>query len=499
MIETPTPQFSTRRGRAYLSSGSVVRTMHPGNLLLESIISIGIFAIFLGGIGVALLSGHRSTIASGDRTRAGYMAQQQIEAVRQMRTTDFASVTVGTHGLKLNPTGWAFTGSSIVTNGYKTSVVVELLSTDLLGIQSIVQWNFGNTRSGTVVLDSYLSNWRKASTVGNWSAMTRVANVTLSGTPNFQKIAVDGNYAYITSLQSGGGKGLYIYDVSNPANPFRVASTFDLGASAYGVTAINNRLYIVTNASTAELQVYDISSPTTLVAGNMINSYDIPGNGLARSLAVYNTNIFVGTIEDATENEFYSIAMSETGPMTLQDSLSMSGSLMALSLSDGYAYTATTNNAGELQVLDIFDPTDIGFAPNVGLDMPDVHDANTIVATGTSALIGRVGGSTIDELTLYDIGSSPVPTPPPSPWTLETGGDINGLAVAPGSEYAFIAGSSSSAQVMVISTKNMVQYVSPVMKKSYSAGTTMLSLSYDWITDRLYVISSTGLMVFAPG
>lgn len=495
----PTQDTRRHRGRVYLSSGSAVGTVRPGNLLLEAIVAIGIFAVFLGGIGVALLAGHRSTIASGDRARAGYLAEQQLEAVRQMRATDFASVTVGTHGLLLKPTGWSFTGSSITTNGFTMSITVESVSTDLLSVQSNVGWNFGNTRSGTVVLDTYLSNWRTVNNIGDWSIMSRIANVTLAGTPNFQKIVVGENYAYITSLQSGGGNGLYIYDISNPANPFRVAGSFNLGASAYGVSITSNRLYIVTDAPMSEVQVYDISSPTTLSLGNLINSYDIPGSARARSIAVYDTTIFVGTVESDTDDEFYAIAMSETGPMTLQDSLAMSGTLLSISLKDGYAYTATTNNVAELQVIDVFDPLDISFAPNVGIDMTDVQDATIVVASGTAALIGRLNGSTIDELTLYDITSSPVPTPPPSPWTLETGGDINDIAVAPGSEYTFLAGSSSAAEVMVMSTKNLIQYASPVIKKSYSAGTTMLSLSYDWITDRLYVISTSGLMVFAPG
>lgn len=473
--------------------------MRKGNLLLEAIVAIGIFAIFLGGIGVALLAGHRSTIASGDRARAAYLAEQQLEAVRQMRTTSFSSVSAGKHGLQLKSTGWTFTGSSIKVNGYTTSITITSMSTDLLSVQSNVSWNFGNSRSGSVLLETYLSNWRKVDTVGNWSSMSRIANITVSGTPNFQQITTNNNYAYITSLQSGGGKGLYIYDISNPANPFRVASAFDLGASAYGVTAVNDRLYIVTSSSTAEVQVYDISSPTTLTTSNLVNSYDIPGSGRARSIAVYNSNVFVGTTESSTDDEFYSIDMSETGPMTLQDSLSMSGSILSLSLNEGYAYATSTDNSAELQVIDVFNPLDLSFAPNVGIDMPDTLDANVVVASGTGALVGRANGSTIEELTLYDIGSSPVPNINVSPWTLEVGGTVNGIALATGSEYAFLAGSASNAQIMVISTKNMIQYASPVIKKSYSAGATMLSLSYDWTTDRLYAISSTGLMVFAPG
>lgn len=472
--------------------------LRPGSLLLEAIIAIGIFAIFLGGIALSLLVGERSTIVSGDRGRGAFLAEQQLEAVRQMRSTNFDSVTTGAHGVSLVGNSWAFSGTSITTNGYKTKVDVVSKGTDWLEVSSTVTWDFGNTRSGSVVLTSYLTNWRKTATVGNWSAMTRIANLSIGGTPEYQKIAVSGTYAFVTSSRASGGKGLYVFDISNPASPVRIAATFDLGASAYGIVASGNRLYLATDDPLKEVQVYDIASPATLTAGNLLKSYDLAGTGKARSVAVYGANVFIGSLDDAPNHQLTALLMSETGPMTLQSSLSMSGSVLGLMLQDGYAYVANAYNVGELQVVDIFDPTAMTFAPGVGIDLTNTQDATAIGASGTSALIGRLSGAAIDELTLYDIGPAPVPSPPPGPWTLEIGGDVNSLATVYGSKYAFVGGSADAAQLRVLDLVKFALGQAPVVK-TYDALATMQGLFYDWQTDRLFGVTSDNLMIFAPG
>jgi hypothetical protein len=328
-------------------------------------------------------------------------------------------------------------------------------------VVSKVKWNFGNTRSGSLVQTTQITNWKKVATVGNWAAMTKIASPQLSGTPDFQSIVVSGTYAYITGIRGTGDKGLYIYNVSNPASPVRVASTFDLGSSAYGIAAVDNRLYIATDSATQEVQVYDITDPTNLTNANLINSYDLPGSGKARTIAVYGNNVFVGTLNDPPNNQLYALLMSETGPMTLQSSLAMSGSVLGLALQDGYGYIANSYNVGELQVVDIFDPENITFAPGVGIDLTDVHDGISMATTGTSALIGRVNGGSIDELILYDIALSPVPSPPPGPWTLDIGGDANSIATVFGSKYAFVGSSANNAQVKVLDLVKFAQVFRP--------------------------------------
>lgn len=470
----------------------------PGSLLLEAIIAIGVFALFLGGIGLSLILGERSTILSGDRTRAAFLAEQQLEAVRQMRSVNFASVTTGDHGLTLTESGWSWSGTLVKNNGYTSWVTVTSKGPDWLEVASRVMWDFGNTRSGSVLMTTQLTNWKKVATVGDWTAMTRIAETTVAGTPEFQNIVVNGTFAYITSTQASGGQGLYIFDISNPASPVRVASAFNLGASAYGITAVDDRLYIATDDTTKEVRVYDISDPANLTVSDLVNSFDLPGSGQARSIAVYGNNVFVGSLFDPPNHEFTAVLMSETGSMTLQSSLSVSGSVLGVALQDGYAYLATSYNVGEFQVVDIFDSENIVFAPGTGIDMPDVQDGYAIATTGTSALIGRVNGSTIEELTLYDIGLSPVPSPPPGPWSLETGGDVRSIATVFGSRYAFIGGSMSSNQIRVLDMYKFAQGAAPVVQ-TFDTAATIRSLVHDWQTDRLFSVSSDTLSVFAPG
>lgn len=472
--------------------------LRRGSLLLEAIIAIGIFALFLGGIGMTLVLGERTTILAGDRTRAAFLAEQQLEAVRQMRSSDFDSVTTGNHGLTLTASGWSWSGTLVQNNGYTSWVTVTSKGTEWLEVASNIRWNFGNTRSGSILMTTQLTDWKKVASVGNWAAMTEIAQSTLSDTPEFQSIAVSGSFAYVTSTQDSGGKGLYIFDISNPASPVRVASAFDLGASAYGVTVVDNRLYLATDDSTKEVQVFDLTDPANLTVGNLINTFDLPGSGQARSIAVYGNNVFVGSLLDPPNDSLTAISMSETGPMTLLSSLSVSGSVLGLALHDGYAYLANSYNVGEFHVVDIFDPESMTFAPGIGIDMSDVQDGIAMATTGTSALIGRVSGSSIEELVLYDIGYAPVPDPPPGPWSLETGGDVRSITTIFGSQYAFIGGSMGSNQIRVLDLVKFAQGAAPVVK-NYDTASTINSLYYDWLTDRLFAISTDTLFVFAPG
>lgn len=487
------PQSRTQRAATWLPSLRLRE--REGSLLLEAIIAIGIFSIFLAGIGFSLLAGEKSTVIGGDRTRAAFLAQQQLEAIRQMRTTSFASLTTGSKGLKLTSSGWAFSGSSVKTDGYTARVQISSVQSDWLKADAYVSWNFGKARSGSVMLTTYLTDWRAIATVGNWANMSRTGLLSQSGSPDFQKIAVQGQYAYVTS---GTTRGLYIYNISNPSSPVRVASSFDLGAAAYGLVTTNNRLFVTTSNSASEVQVYDISSPTTLSTSNLVNSYDLPGSGRARSIAMYGDYVFIGSLDDPPNHQFTAIQMSETGDMTLLDSMSLSGSALSVVLQDGYAYIGNANNAAELQVVDIFDPENITFAPGTGIDMTNTQDAYAVALSGTAALIGRANGSSIDELTLYDTRGAPVPNPPPGPWTLEIGGDVNALAMIYGSKYAFVGGSASAAQVRVLDLVRFAQGSSPVVK-TYDASSTIRGLHYDWLTDKLFGVSSSSLFVFSPG
>lgn len=469
------------------------------SLLLEALIAIAVFAIFLGGVGLTLVIGERSTVAGGDRVRATFAAEQVLEAVRQMRNQDFSSLTAGTYGVAFSQGVWGFTGSSVTTaDGYTTRVNITSKGTDWWQADAIVVWDFGKTRSGSLTIPTFITDWRKVLPIGNWAQMTLAGQATVAGTPEFQKVAISGNYAFVTSDQSSGGMGLYIFDVSNPASPVRIAGSFDLGASAYGLAINGTNLYLATDAPSAEIQAYDITTPPSLTNANLIKSFDLPGSGKARSITFYNNILYVGALDNPPNVQFYALQWSESNPITQLGSLDVGGGVMDISLSDGYAYIATTANSAELEVVDIFDPANLAFAPGNGIDLTNVQDGSAMLTFGTSALIGRLAGSMIDELTLYSIADAPVPVPPPGPWTLELEGDANALASIYGGTYGFVASDATSAQLRVLDMQKFSAGQPPVVK-TYDAAATIRGLYYNWQNDRLFSVTPTTLLVFAPG
>lgn len=467
-----------------------------GNLLLEAIVAIGVFAIFLGGIGTALIVGERSTVIGGDRARAAFLASEQLEGLRRIQQANFTALTTpGTYGVVEKNNAWVLTGAAVVRDGFTARVTLTNATSAQVNAEARVSWNFGVARSGSIVLRSYLTNWRKVTTVGNWGSVSQVSSTLQSGSPGFQKVLVAGNYAYITSAADA---GLYVYDISSLTAPTRVSSSFTLGASAYGITIAGDRLYVATNAPSGEVQVIDISTPASLTSADILDTYDVPGTMGARSVAIYGNTLFVGTADSASEHHFYALEVSEIGEMDLLSSMSTSGSVMGMSLSDGYAYIVSSNNAGELQVIDVIEPEYLQYAPGTGIDMTNTFDGISIVTSGTSAVVGRANGSAIEEITLYEIGYSPVPSPPPGPWTLELGGDANSLALIEGTKYLFVGGSASNTQLRVVDLFAMVRGGTTTLT-TVNVGETVNGLTYDWSLDRVFAVTSGNrLIIYRP-
>ncbi len=325
------PSSLLRRLRLCLSSRK------RGSLLLEAIVSIAIFAIFIGGIGTSLLIGERSTVVAGDRSKATFLAEESLEGVRALAKTDFTQLTAGPHGIRLggpsdgaNNGKWMFSGTSNSSAGFVSQLQLVQKDTGTPAhwyeVQSNVSWAFGDTRNGSVQLVTYVTDWREPGTINIWPSMTPESDTPV-GT-GLKSIVVRNGYAYITAndvdpLFTQGpleqmlgrlplwlrgwlpsipfahatysGPGLYIYDVTNSKAPVRVASSFTLGSSStmgYQLTINGNRLYVLTSDPAAELKVYDITTPTSLSAP--IATYDVPGSGVARSINFFHNTKSVG-------------------------------------------------------------------------------------------------------------------------------------------------------------------------------------------------------------
>lgn len=480
----------------------VIRRAHSGFLLLEVLVGIAVFSLFVSAIGITLLYGQENTIMSGDRTRATYLSQQAIDAARSMRDASFDGLTAGQHGVWVSPITkkWAFSGSQVVSSGgYITHLYITELEDDWLRVAARTRWKRGYSRSGSVLLTTEFTDWRDPLPVGNWADVSLAGSWTAGNTPVFTDIALSGDFAFATSTTSDGGDGLYVFDIDPLTAPTRAATSFDLGETGYALLVKGERLYVLTSNGSSELRVYDIASPSSFSDANLIASYNLPGSGLGRSLGIKGSSLFVGAAESPTSgyDEFYTFDISNSGSIILQDSLDAASTVHAIAVSGTSALLAMSDNGAELTFVDITDSSNVSFPSNQGYNATDTNDGTAIAVTGTAAVLGRTNGTSIDEIIKFDLeGGGGWPAPPPGPWFHEVGGNVNDIAIDPTGCYAFLATEFATADMKVVHLASEALAASDTYDSSTGFGQAII---YDISRDRLFMMTDQSLLIFSPG
>ena len=484
--------------RAFPQSGS-----RPGFLLLEALVGIAVFAMFISVIGLTLLFGQENTIMAGDRARATYLAEEALEGVRAIRdaSSSIMDLDAGLHGIWINPaTGtWAFTGSSISSSGGYVTTIDVLPNADgsIQYITVETHWKRGYNRTGNVRLTTELTDWRKELTIGNWSAPSIEGSYIAADMPLFTNIALSGEYAFVTSDTSEEGRGLYVFDISDPSNPQHVDPFLHIGGTAYDLAVKGQRLYVLSANPSGEVWEFNISDPSSLSPGtDTVAIYNLPGDGRGRSMAIVGNTLLVGATQDVLQEELYAFDISNSGALVLQDSLEADTSLLALGVTGTSALLATSDDAGELMAARIDQPSTLTLPANEAFNVVDVQDGSAIAVSGTAAILGREQGEAIEELILFELkesgGFSP---PPPGPWYHEAGGAIRGLDTDITGCLAFAATEFGGKEFQVVNIHNKL--LPEVGFLDLSSGVSR-GIVYDAARDRVLLITTSALYVLKP-
>lgn len=472
----------------------------PGFLLIEALIGIVVFGIFVSAISFTLLYGQESTIIAGDRIRATQYSERALEATRSLRDSSFSSVTAGQHGIWVAPASgiWAFSGSSVTSNNeYHTHVYVTQLASDHLELGARTSWKRGYNRSGSVLLTSEITDWRSTVSIGNWSSIALDGSVTPGGTPQFTDIAVfSGSYAFVSAANT---TGLYIFDIRNTSSPSRVNTSFALGTNAYDVEISGSHLYVATGDSTQDIRVYNIANPIAFTSAQLLTSYDVPGSARVRALAASGNRLYAGTTASSTsgQDEFYTFAVNGSGALTLLDTLNDNSSTYEMiALVGTAAYLSSSYDSGELQVVNVTSGSNISYKGIYNLS-DRTSDGQSIAISGTSALIGTTKSASLQEVVLLDLENADVPAPPPGPWYHEGSGSVVGLAIDPSRCYGFIAALSGKKAFQVFNIRNKSTLAELT---TYNSSTGLgRGVLYDPTKDRVYVITDQAFLIFRPG
>jgi|SRR3989338_8730387 len=131
-----------------------------GFSLVEVLLAVSVFGLIITGLIGGLIYGQQSTALAGARSRAAMLADEGLEAVRNIRDENFSNLTDGTFGLTTTSNQWNLSGSSDVTDIFTRQVVVSAIDTNRKSVTVNVSWQQNPQRNGVVSVITYLTNWK---------------------------------------------------------------------------------------------------------------------------------------------------------------------------------------------------------------------------------------------------------------------------------------------------------------------------------------------------
>jgi Tfp pilus assembly protein PilV len=126
---------------------------------VEVLLAATVFGMLVTALIGALIYGRTGTASAGDRQRAVLLAEEGIEAVRNIGSASYANLTNGTFGLAQSGGVWTLSGSSDTSGIYTRQLTIAADGTNRKAITSTVSWPAPGGTTRTVTLTSRMTNW----------------------------------------------------------------------------------------------------------------------------------------------------------------------------------------------------------------------------------------------------------------------------------------------------------------------------------------------------
>lgn len=464
--------------------------------MIEALLAGSLLALVIFTLASVLIFGQESSRIAGDSQRATALAEEGLEAMRNMSEAAFSSLSSGPHGLVVSGGKWQFSGTEDYTEIFTRSLTVSDLNSYTKAVTSTVRWSASAQRSGAISLASRFTNWRRTG-VSNWASTTvEAAYATTTNTSSGRRVLVDGNYAYVGLVS--GTNNFIIFDISNPAVPVPVGRT-SVTANINDMVISGNYVYIASSGNSNELVGVNVTNKTApaVVAGA---GYNAAGNGDGLSVDAVGNRLYLGRgySNTAGQGEFYIFDISNPAvvgtPLNTASGFNLTAAVNDIEVSsNGFAYLATAVSTAELTVLNVSNsasPSQAGVRDITGSRIGSaitIFDSNAdgiedvvILALTTTGIIWPINVSTPSSPTLILASGYAVPG---------VGSvAINDLELFNSNKYLVSATAQSTAEVVIIDITTLA--TPTVLSTVNFSGATLVtgySVAYADGVDRLLV------------
>jgi len=140
------------------------RSATKGFSIIEVVLSAALFALIATPLVGVIIYGEQSSALAGERARATFLAEEGLEAVRNIRDAGFSSLPAdGNYGLQVSSNQWKFLGlgTTDTTDIFTRQINIATIDANRKTITSTVNWNQTSQRKGSVVLTTRLTYWQK--------------------------------------------------------------------------------------------------------------------------------------------------------------------------------------------------------------------------------------------------------------------------------------------------------------------------------------------------
>ncbi len=452
-----------------------LHTSSSGFSLIEVILAAALFSMLVTGLVGAYLYGQEATAQAGNRARGQMVAEEGLEALRNMRDADYSNLVDGTFGLALESNHWILSGSSDLSGIFTRQIEISTLSDNEKAVMVTVTWQQNPQREGQVQLESRLTNWLAVSSY-SWANPYQAASISLRDNRGGEKIAVLGRYAFVIRNNSDDDDAsFFIIDISDPARA-AVVGWLRLEGLPTNLAVEGHYAYISSRDDKRELQIIDVEN---FNEPRMVGTYDLDGNFDATGIAVTEQTVYLTRMSGASDELSIFDARHPDKPEML-GRYPLETNAYDVEVSGRYVYIAAAGDTGrELQIIDVSSYESPQFVAS--LDLPGEAIAPAVALAGTTLFISQ--GSIV-----YSVDV----TKPETPAILgsnDIGNNIYDIArrLAHDNAYLFLATGGKTAQFKVIDVSNLARLA--LFGSADMAGAfNLYGAAYDQVTDRVFAV-----------
>ena len=128
---------------------------------MEVLLAGTILAILSSALIGSIIYGRETAVLAGYRSRAVLLAEEGLEAVRNIRDENFSNLSDGTYGLAVSSSQWVFSGSSDAVGIFTRSIVISSVDANTKQAEVIIAWQPPFFRQDEVRGTAYFTDWKR--------------------------------------------------------------------------------------------------------------------------------------------------------------------------------------------------------------------------------------------------------------------------------------------------------------------------------------------------